>query len=182
MNPMRTLLAALVASFAGAMSAQDLASAMAALNLRDALVVQSQAVDEHPVWSPSGKQLAVNIEGQWMQVDLDPFTLKPGTWRGGQPIGVADPPAKLTPMQAQTVNTWGKGHRWAPRKIETRGGTVVELRQEELSTVFVITRRGQSPQTLWRSGLENCHSLALAPDEKRVAFICETNGVIVTQL
>ena len=51
---------------------------MARMGLRDALVVQSQAVDEHPVWSPSGKQLAVNIEGQWLQIDLDSVALKPG--------------------------------------------------------------------------------------------------------
>ncbi len=51
----------------------------------------------------------MNIEGKWFQVDLDPFTLKPGTWRGNLPIGVAEPPAKLSPMPEHTVNIWGKG-------------------------------------------------------------------------
>ena len=163
--------------------AEDLGQAMAHLGLRSALVVQSQAVDEHPVWSPSGKQLAVNIEGKWFQVDLDPFTLKPGTWRGNQPIGVAEPPARLTPMPEHTVNVWAKGRRWGPRMIETRGGTVVELRQgDDLSTAFIITKKNSSPETLWKSELENCHSLALSPDERHVAFICELNGVIVTAL
>jgi hypothetical protein len=44
----------------------------------------------------------------------------------------------------------------------------------------VITKKGASPETLWTSGMETCHSLALSPDEHSVAFQCETNGVLVT--
>ena len=63
--------------------------------------------------------------------------------------------------------------------METRGGTRIELRQQDLGTQFVITPKGSKSEVLWTTDLENCHGLALSPDDKYVAFVCELNGVIV---
>jgi hypothetical protein len=161
---------------------EDLQDAMHRLGLQSALVVQSQAVDEHPVWSPTGDALAVNIEGKWMSVPLRSMTLTEGKWRGGLPIGVPRPSPTMSEIDAKTVRDWKKAGTYDPRRVRTKDGTVVELKQEELSTEFLITRKGEPPASQWKSGMENCHSLGLSPDQKYVAFICELNGVIVAAL
>ncbi len=42
-----------------------------------------------------------------------------------------------------------------------------------------MTSKGREADILWKTGLENCHSLALSPDETLVAFLCELNGLVV---
>jgi hypothetical protein len=42
-----------------------------------------------------------------------------------------------------------------------------------------VTSREREPEVLWTTGFENCHSLALSPDETLVAFLCELNGLVV---
>jgi len=162
--------------------AEDLQGAMRRLSLQSVLVVQSQAVDEQPVWSPKGDALAVNIEGKWLQLPLGSVTLAQGKWRGGLPIGVLQPAASPSPIDEKTVRVWQKTGKYGPRKVEASNGTIVELREVELSTEFVITKKGAAPERVWQSGLENCHGLGFSPDEKYVAFVCELNGVIVTGL
>src|SRR5258708_8292037 len=48
-----------------------------------------------------------------------------------------------------------------------------------MSSWLVVTAKGARPETRWTSGLENCHSLFISPDEKHVAFIAELNGTVV---
>lgn len=152
------------------------------LGLSSALVVESQAVDEYPIWSPDGRYLALNIEGKWSKLDSGALSLRKGAWRGAEPIGVAASPAQLSTMTAIEARRWQKSTRFDPRKITTKNGITVELEQVELSTVFRMTARGEKPVVLWKTSLENCHSLSLSPDESLVAYICELNGVIVTTL
>ncbi len=154
---------------------------MRRLNVRTALVLQSQAVDEQPVWSPKGDAIAVNVEGSWQQIDLRSVKLVEGTWHGKERIGVSESPA-LAPIKAPEVKAWAKFNRTGLRRVVAKDGTSIELRQDDLSTRFVITKKGAAPETLWTSGLENCHSLALSPDEHSVAFKCEASGVFVTAL
>ncbi len=154
-------------------------SEMRRLGVRSALVISSQAVDEYPVWSLEGDALAANIEGRWMKVELESLVLEPGTWHE-QAIGVAKRSA-LTPIEASAVAKWDKAGDHGARKVAMKNGTTVELKQTELSTELVVTPRGGPANVLWRSGLENCHSLAVSPDGRFVAYICELNGVIVTE-
>jgi hypothetical protein len=135
---------------------------------------------EHPVWSPEGNALAVNIEGRWKKVDLESLGLDPGTWHE-RPIGVAKH-SLPTSIEESTVTKWEKSGDHGDRKVVMKDGTTVELRQNELSTEFVVTRRGAPAEILWQSGLENCHSLAVSPDGGAVASICELTGVVVTAL
>ena len=158
-----------------------LGSEMRRLNVRTALVLQSQAVDEQPVWSPKGDAIAVNVDGDWKQVDLRSVKLVEGTWHGKERIGVSESPA-LAPIKASEVKAWARVGKTGQRKVVTKDGTSIELRQDNLSSRLVITKKGASPETLWTSGMEACHSLALSPDEHSVAFKCETNGVLVTAL
>jgi len=159
-----------------------LGTEMQKLGVHSALVLASQSIDEHPVWSPDGRYLAVNADGRWLRIDLSSIHLVAATWRKDQPIGVPEPAAKFSKVRESRVRDWQRSARFEPRRIVARDGTTIELRQEDLGTAFIITKKGGQPETLWTSGMENCHSLALAPDEKSVAYICELNGVLVTGL
>lgn len=161
---------------------RSLANEMSRLGIRSVLVVANEAVDEYPVWSPTGDALAVNLEGRWMKVSLGPLTLIEATWRGGQPIGLVKPPPTITPLTEKITRTWEKAGKYGARRIETSDGTVAEFRLNELNTELVITKRGSPPDTLWKSALENCHGLGLSPDERYLAFICELHGVMVTRM
>ena len=93
-----------------------------------------------------------------------------------------DPPPALAAISESQVREWEKSGTYAPRRIATKAGMIVELQQEGLGTLFSISRQGRKPTTLWKTSLEACHSLALSPDQSLVAFVCELNGVVVTVL
>jgi hypothetical protein len=152
------------------------------LGVTSTLVVSSQAIDEQPVWSPDGRQLALNVAETWSTIDLRALRLRAGTWHGGEAIAVADPPPTLVAIPETEIRAWQENARFDPRRITTRTGVTVELAQEELGTLFQVTKKGSKPAVLWKTSLENCHSLALSPDEKLVAFICELNGLIVASI
>lgn len=159
-----------------------LGAEMQRLGVRTALLVASQAIDEHPVWSPDGRYLAVNVDAKWSRIDLSTVHLVEATWRKDQPIGAQTGPTHESRIREATVRKWEKSARFEPRRIVTQDGTTIELRQEELGTAFVITKKGGQPETLWTSGMENCYGLALSPDNRSVAYVCERNGILVTRL
>jgi Tol biopolymer transport system component len=155
------------------------ASELDRLSVHEALVVASSAVDEEPVWSPDGRYLAANVDGKWLRIALADVKLEKGEWHGGASIGVAARASSGTSLDEKTARDWKRSARFDPRSITTRNGTKLELRQVDLGTQFVVTKKGWQPETRWSTELENCHSLALSPDDRYVAFICEQNGVIV---
>ena len=92
---------------------------------------------------------------------------------------VAHPAPKLEDVPESDVRTWLKTSRFDPRRLTTKAGVTIELAPEGLGTVFRVTRKGQEPEDLWKTSLENCHSLSLSPDETMAAFLCELNGLMV---
>ena len=165
----------------GASEAEVLSAELQRLGVRSALVLQSQALDEEPVWAPDGGAIAVNIEGSWKRLDLSHIVLMKAEWHGGVPLGFLQSPS-LTPLKESDLARWKAGGRRDPRKITTRAGTAVEMKSVDLGTAFVISPKGKAPEVLWKTSMENCHSLSLSPDERLVAFICELNGLVVTKL
>lgn len=164
----------------GEIALQSLDAELTRLDTDTALLVPSEAVDEFPVWSPDGSRLAANVMGVWYAVDLNRVALVEATWRGNLLLGVLN--SKESVVEAPEAATWKAAANAAPRAINVGGGTKIELRQDGMSTAFVIETPGSDPETLWKSDFENCHSLSLSPDERLVAFICELNGVIVYRL
>jgi hypothetical protein len=88
----------------------------------------------------------------------------------------------VSSISKEEVRTWEKTASAGPRKVIAKDGTKAELLSDGLGTRFVISRKGADPETLWKTSMENCHSLALSPDGRQVAYICELNGVVVTNL
>jgi hypothetical protein len=151
------------------------------LGLRDVLLLPSQEIDESPVWSPDGRSVAVNLAGTWKRVSLSPIRLERAQWHGGEAIAVVES-AVSSPVQESDVHEWQARGKGDPRRIVTSSGVSIELLPVDLGTRFLVSLAGQNPKVLWTTSLENCHSLALSPNERLVAFICELNGLLVTRL
>jgi hypothetical protein len=161
---------------------KSLAEEMNRLHIDTALVVQSNAVDEHPLWSPSEDHLAVNVMGKWYKVNLSQISLQEGIWRRKQRIGIIASKSSVSNADAQEIEQWAKVTRFDPRVLTTKAGTRIELKETELGTTLIIHKLNQKAQRIWTSDMENCHSLVLSPNEQYVAFICESNGVVVMKL
>jgi hypothetical protein len=170
-----------LATQASGADSSRLGEEMKRLGVRSALVVASQAVDESPVWSPAGDALAANVDGDWKRADLSKLKMVKGTWHGTEPIGVVQSPSMSSVSEAE-VRKWAKAGTTGPREVLAKDGTKAELLSEDLGTRLVITKRGAAPETLWTTSMENCHGLALSPNGQQVAYVCELNGVIVTNL
>jgi hypothetical protein len=121
------------------------------------------------------------VMGTWNRVDLHEITLAPGTWHGGERIGVVEARAIVEPLEQSLVHRWKPEVEPDPAVAESRS-IRIEFRQEELRSSLVVTRRGKAPVVKWTSGLEECGSPVLSPDGSLVAFLCLTNGLFVMNL
>jgi Tol biopolymer transport system component len=156
--------------------------AMRKLGVHTILLLQSQAVDEMPLWSPDSRFVAVDVEGKWYKLDTWAITaLGTAKWHGEE-IGAVKDELRSNATAAQ-VNRWKGKSQNDPREVVSKSGIKVQLTQheEDLSTSFVVSK-GSRTRTLWTSGMENCYSPMFSPNEKYVAFICELNGVFVTDV
>ncbi len=83
-------------------------------------------------------------------------------------------------MNKDEKNKFEKVSKFNSRKVTTRNGTIIELREtENLSVSLIVTKRDNSSKLLWTSCGENSHSLVLSPNNKLVAYLCELNGLFV---
>jgi hypothetical protein len=156
-----------------------LVSEMQSLGLRFALLIESQAIDDSPVWSPDGRFLAIHLDPQWSMVDVDSITLRMGTWQDRKTIAIAHPPPALLDVPETELRAWRKTASSDRHAVTTKTDVTIELAPDNLGTLFRVTSKGLEPEIHWRTSLESCHSLALSPDEKLVAFLCEKNGLVV---
>lgn len=160
----------------------SLGAAMRKLGVHTILLLESQAVDEMPLWSPDSRFVAVNVEGKWYKLDTWAIpSLGSAKWHG-EKIGTVRDELRSNATAAQ-ISKWEGKSQNNPREVVSKSGIKVQLtqRQEDFSTSFVISK-GRESKTLWASGLENCYSPVFSPNEKYVAFICELNGVFVTDV
>lgn len=160
---------------------KTLISEMTRLKTETVLIVQSQAIDEYPIWSPKSDFIACNIQGKWYKFRLINIELADAKWRG-QTIGVLttkDAYSELTTIEQQEFE---KVSKFNPREVKTAKGTKIELKMEGMAVSLIVTKNGEKAKKLWTSGGENCHSLSLSPDEKYVAYLCEMNGLLIMKL
>ena len=157
-----------------------LGTAMRKLGVHTILLLESQAVDEIPFWSPDSRLVAVDVEGKWYKLDTWAITaLRAAKWHGVE-IGAIRDELRSDATVAQ-VQAWKGKSQNNPREAMSASGIKVQLTQHDLSTSFVISK-GSRRRTLWASEMENCYSPVFSPNGKYVAFICELNGVFVTDV
>jgi hypothetical protein len=162
-------------------TAKSLNSEMARLKTQTALIVQSQAIDEYPLWSPNSDFIACNIMGKWYKFRLTNIQLGEAKL-GGQTIGVLTTKDASSEMTSSEQKKFDKVSKFNPREVRTKSGTKIELKENgDISISLIVTIKGEKPKILWTIG-ENCHSLVVSPDEKYVAYICESNGLFVMKL
>ncbi|MCP3933256.1 MAG: hypothetical protein GY705_29650 [Bacteroidetes bacterium] len=152
------------------------------LNIESALIVNSQGVDEYPLWSKDGNTLAANIMGQWFTVNLKDLVLAEAKWRKGKKLGVLNSGFSVSKVESTEILPWKAHNREPTRFFKSKKETQISLKQNGFSTVFTIQIRGGQEEIIWTSDSENCHSIVPSPDEKFITFICEMNGVLVYKI
>jgi len=173
----------IAAATAATTPSPSLASEMKRLSVRSALIVASPSVDEPPlVWPPDGRHVAFRSDGRWHWVALAPVTLVAATGMGSEPIGRAEPKPATPSVSESVVKEWERQGAFGNQKATGRDGTTAELKMTESGTALVVTRPNSPPETVWSSKIESCHSPSLSPDQRWVAYICEQEGLIVTEL
>jgi len=162
-------------------TSKDLTSEMLRLKIETVLIVNSQAIDEYPLWSPNSDFIACNIQGKWYKFRLTNIDLADANWRG-QTIGVLTTKDAYSELEKKDQTEFEKVSKFNPREVKTKDGTKVELKMEGMNVSLIVTEKGEKEKVYWTSGGENCHSLVLSPDEKYVAYLCEMNGLLVMKL
>ena len=175
------LIACSVPSLAQETDKGTLDSELDRLKTETVLVIQSQAIDEYPLWSDGSDYIGCNVMGKWYKIRLTDIQLEEATWRN-QTIGVLTTQDALSEMTDKEVTEFKKISKFQPREVTTSDGTKIELKMDGFSVSLVVTKKGEDPKTLWTSGGENCHSLTISPDEEYVAYLCEMNGLLVMKI
>jgi hypothetical protein len=107
--------------------------------------------------------------------------LQPADWHG-QRIGRVSSSPPTSQLDSNEIAAWQKATRIDLTKVVDKAGNKIEFLGKDLRTAVVLTAKERKPLQLWASTLENCGELSLSPDGQWVAFICEENGVFVTNL
>ena len=150
------------------------------LSLSTVLVINSGSIDEYPVWSPEMDFIAVNLEGKWFKIELTNIDLIEGEWHGDR-IGVIKK-TNIRDLNESDLRLWRRKKNYNTRKVKTTAGDEIELKLTDFSTSLIMKIGSSFPKTLWTTGMENCHSLSVSPDEKFIAYICELNGLFITRI
>ena len=148
--------------------------------MHTALLVHSQGVDDTPVWSPDSRFLGVNVAGKWLKVDTANIHLQEATWHE-QRVAVLADKSELQSLSNEEVGQWAKVSRQGDSVVQGRSRFKAEMQRHELSSSLMLLRRGHR-LVVWRSVLENCGALSLSPSGSRLAYVCELNGVLVTDV
>lgn len=160
---------------------KDLNSEMTRISTETALIIQSQVIDEYPLWSPNSDLIACNIQGEWYKFELTNINLADIQWHG-QTIGMLTTQDAYSKLTDEELKAFEKVSKLNPREVTTKNGTKIELKLEEMTVSLIVTKKGEKANVLWTSGGGNCHSLVLSPDEKFVAYLCELTGLLIMKL
>lgn len=161
---------------------KSLSSEMQRLNVNTVLLVNSQAIDDYPLWSLNSEFLAINIMGTWYKVSLTNIELMEAEWHKQKIATIRNGDKGSSLLTQYERKEFQEKLNYSSRKVITADGNEIELKLNGLSTSLIITKVGQPPKTLWTSNLENCHSLSVSPDQNYIAYLCELNGLFVMQI
>jgi len=161
-----------------AQSPRPLLWEMNRLDVNTAMVWSSSGgIEEHALWSENSDALIFYENGHWSKLDLNEIFLSPADWLD-HPIGSSSGEV-LDSVTTEDLKIGNSITKYGDRTITTSKGVTLELKEEGFSTAFIRKDNKKKAKTLWQTGMENCYSLSLSPDERFVAFISETNGLMV---
>lgn len=152
---------------------------MRKMNIDTSLIVQSQAVDDYPLFSKDGKYLAANVAGKWYKINLNKIDLTEASWRNDQKIGVLNSKTSISEASQEEIKMFRDSTSFKPREYTTKNNAKLSLKQKGAGTEFTITDKLGKSEVKWISDLESCHSLSSNSHEKYIAFICEQNGIFL---
>ena len=158
---------------------KDIFSEMNRLNIDTVLVVSSNAIDEYPLWSPDSNYIAANIMGKWYKFVLKDVNLVEAKWHNISIGALSRQDAK--PLLENEYKIFNQISKNSGRTI-IQGDVKVQLDLKDFATSLIITKGKQKSYTVWKSGLENCHSLVLSPNKNYVAYLCELNGLFIMRI
>lgn len=142
------------------------------------LLFESTAIDYRPVWSSSGKELIFNFSNRWVKMDLNQVTFITGEWLH-QTIGINKSEVLDSVIESDFDRQLIENDKSMNRSITTKNGIRYTLEQTSNLTTRFIKSKGKKTWVLWETGGDNCHSISLSPDEHFVAFLSESNGVML---
>lgn len=146
--------------------------------VRTVLLFESAAIDFKPVWTASGNELIFNLNQRWVKINLNQVSLITGEWLR-QNIGI-NKTEVLDSVYATDFNQKEiEDDKSMHRTVTTKEGITYALEQTSNLTTRFIKRKGKKSWIIWETGGDNCHSLALDPNEKFVAYISESNGIML---
>lgn len=141
-------------------------------NIRTTLMWSSTGIDDHPIWSPDSRTIAINEMGTWLSLNLDETIIKEAEWNT-KFIGLnASEVSEI--LHDSLIGIYKNATQYEPRKITSPNGNVYELRMKGTRTAFYVNNKLK-----WTTSGENCHSLSLSPDGKYIAYIAELNGLMI---
>jgi hypothetical protein len=133
---------------------------MRKLGVHTILLLESQAVDEMPLWSPDSRFVAANVEGKWYKLDTGAITaLGAAKWHGME-IGVVRDALRSNATVAQVKRWKGKSQN-NPREVLSKSGIKVQLTQtqNDLSTSFVLSQGAEQEgcgHQGWKTATHRC--------------------------
>lgn len=162
---------------------RSLAEEMARLKVSTALVIPSGRIAQLPVWSPDSDRLAGMVGNRWYMVNLRQIVLNGFDWKT-QKAGQVSVKESVALAPGVEIERWQKAQAALQENrlaVSTKNGVKLELRKEGANTSFITTKIGQNPRVIWTVE-EKCEGLTLSPDEKYVAFVGETSGILIVNL
>lgn len=181
---MKFLLAITVILYTTAVNAQIPRPVLYEMNRFDVntvLLYQSRTITYRPVWTADSKALLFYMDKRWVKLDLTQVILQPAEWNH-RFIGLNSTEVLDSVFDYELNRTTIQKEPGASRKITTSKGVTYELKVTPDFTTRFVKTKGRRTVTLWETGGDNCLAPVLSPDEKFIAFISESNGLMLYAL
>lgn len=142
------------------------------------LLYPSRNIEYRPVWTADSKALLFYMDKRWVKLDLTQVVLQPAEWNH-QVIGLNNTEVLDSVFDYELNRNSIQNESESPRKIITSRGVSYELYVTPDFTTRFVKTKGKRSVTLWETGGDNCLAPVLSPDEKFIAFISESNGLML---
>jgi hypothetical protein len=141
------------------------------------VLVPYGAIDEYPIWSPNSDYVGINVMGEWKKVGLTETYLVGADW-SKKLVASYNFNGVMEPMSMEEIEEYKAASPWDPHKVTATDGTIFQITPPTPGTTFTISKPGQKTKLIWSQG-GVYHSLTLSPDGKYLAFLSETNGLMI---